>query len=288
MKIKRRTITHTIAALLSSISSLFANSAPEKAEPPRMKLTKKSERPSSDASAQVNGGLFTRIFSSPPPPNHGERYPWKKSIVTTVFWIGEKPSGNNPVPNRASSWDKNWSKSYGGFDDPNSARRSNYIPVKFTPRQNPFYCALPYNDKTSNGHRSEAPRVVPWFREAYQGPGVSTCKGRWIAIRKGNRTVYAQWEDAGPFRTDHWQYVFGNERPKPNLNKGAGLDVSPAIRDYLGLQDTDVTDWKFVEFREVPHGPWSLYGDNNTFVINERKAGLTVAQVKEQRRTVHE
>lgn len=288
MKIKRGSITHTIAALLSSISSVFAHSAPEKTEPPRMKLTKKSERPSSDASAKVNGGLFTRIFSSPPPPNHGERYPWKKGIVTTIFWIGEKPSENNPVPNRASSWDKNWSKSYGGFDDPNRARRSNYIPVKFTPRQNPFYCALPYNDKTSNGHRSEAPRVVPWFREAYQGPGVSTCKGRWIAIHKGNRTVYAQWEDAGPFRTDHWQYVFGDERPKPNLNKGAGLDVSPAVRDYLGLGDTDVTDWKFVDFSEVPHGPWSLYGDNNTFVINERKAGITVAQVKEQRRTVDE
>src|SRR6059058_3715830 len=71
----------------------------------------------------------------------GERYPWKKNIVTTVFWIGEKPSANNPVPNRVSSWDKNWSRSYGGFDDPNPAHRSNYIPVKFTPRQNPFYCA---------------------------------------------------------------------------------------------------------------------------------------------------
>src|SRR5436305_958515 len=77
----------------------------------------------------------------------GERYPWKKNIVTTIFWIGEQPSGNNPVPNRVSSWDKDWSRSYGGFDDPNPAHRSNYIPVKFTPRQNPFYCALPYNDK---------------------------------------------------------------------------------------------------------------------------------------------
>ena len=122
-----------------------------------------------------------------------------------------------------------------------------------------------------NGHRPEAPRVVPWFREAYQGPGVSTVKGRWIAIRRGNKVAYAQWEDAGPFRTDHWQYVFGNERPKPNLNKGAGLDVSPAVRDFLGMQDTDVTDWKFVEFSEVPHGPWSKHGDNNTFVINARK-----------------
>ena len=87
----------------------------------------------------------------------GKRYPWKKNIVTTIFWIGESPSGNNPVPNRISSWDKDWSRSYGGFDDPNPAHRSNYIPGKFTPRQNPFYCALPYNDKAATGHRPEAP-----------------------------------------------------------------------------------------------------------------------------------
>jgi hypothetical protein len=205
-------------------------------------------------------------------------YPWKTSIVTTVFWIGERPSGNNPVPNRTSSWDKDWRRSYGGFDDPNPAHRSNYIPVKFTPRQNPFYCALPYNDKAATGHRPEAPHVVPWFKEAYQGPGVSTCKGRWVAIRKGGRTVYAQWEDAGPFRTDYWQYVFGDERPKPNLNKGAGLDVSPAVRDYLGLTTTDATDWRFVDFSEVPRGPWSTLGENNTFVIKDRKKSVNVAE----------
>ncbi|PYI75949.1 MAG: hypothetical protein DMF04_09240 [Verrucomicrobia bacterium] len=212
----------------------------------------------------------------------GERYAWKKNIVTTVFWIGERPSRNNPVPNRTSSWDKHWTRNYGGFDDPNPAHRSNYIPVKFTPRQNPFYCALPYNDKATNGHRPEAARVVPWFKEAYQGPGVSTCKDRWVAIRKGNRIAYAQWEDAGPFRTDHWQYVFGNERPKSNLNKGAGLDVSPAVRDYLGLSETDVTDWRFVEFSEVLRGPWSTLGENNTFVIRDRKAGGELAQVSKR------
>jgi hypothetical protein len=31
-----------------------------------------------------------------------------------------------------------------------------------------------------------------------------------------------------------------------------------------------VTDWKFVEFGEVPHGPWAQHGDNNTFVQNMR------------------
>ncbi len=277
---KPGTITHTIAALLSSVSSLFAHSTPDKAEPAKVKLSKKSDKLSEDLMMNLDSIAFTPRHLSSPPPKAGERYPWKRQIVTTVFWIGEAPSGNNPVPNRSSSWDKDWARSYGGFDDPSPAHRSEYLPVKFTPRQNPFYCALPYNDKASTGHRPEAPRVVPWFKEAYQGPGISTCKGRWIAIRKGNRTVYAQWEDAGPFRTDHWQYVFGDERPKPNLNKGAGLDVSPAVRDYLGLEETDVTDWKFVDFSEVPRGPWSKVGENNTFVINDRKAGGAVVKAK--------
>jgi len=270
--------THAIAVLLSSISSLFAYGAASKAEPAKTKFSKKSEKPADDRVFDVSSIAFApgQLAANRTVP--GQRYPWKTDIVTTVFWIGEKPSGNNPVPNRVSSWDKEWTKNYGGMDDPDSARRSNYIPVKFTPRLNPFYCALPYNDKAREGHRPEASRVVPWFNEAYQGPAVSTCKDRWIAIRKGNRTAYAQWEDAGPFRTDHWQYVFGNERPKPNLNKGAGLDVSPAVRDYLGLKPTDVTDWRFVDFKEVPRGPWSTHGENNTFVISDRTKGKALVE----------
>ena len=281
---KPGTFTHTIAVLLSSLTALFSHSAPAQTPAAKVKLSKKSNKLKDDVLFRVDPISYTPSNSAvASPKKNGERFPWRNDIVTTVFWIGENPTANNPVPNHASSWDAAWAKSYGGFDDPNPARRRDYIPVNFTPRQNPFYCALPYNDKASAGHRAEAPRVVPWFKEAYQGPGVSVCKDRWIAIRKGNRTVYAQWEDAGPFRTDHWQYVFGNERPKPNLNRGAGLDVSPAVRDYLGLQETDVTDWRFVDFREVPPGPWARHGDNNTFVINQRKAEKQLAEAKESR-----
>jgi hypothetical protein len=79
--------------------------------------------------------------------------------------------------------------------------------------------------------------------------------------------------------------VFGPERPLPNLNKGAGLDVSPAVRDYLGMDDTDMTDWKFVDFDEVPTGPWASYGDNNTFVINRRAVEGQVAALKSKEKT---
>jgi len=193
------------------------------------------------------------------------RYPWKTGIVTTVFWVGEPVGGHNFTPNYASSWDANWARTYGGFDNPDPNARRNFIPVNFTPRQNPFYCALPYNDVTRGTTKPEARVMIPWFREVFRKEGQSVCRDRWVAIHsRTGRIAYAQWSDCGPFRTDHWQYVFGSEKPRPNLNQGAGLDVSPAVRDYLGLESTDVTDWKFVDDKEVPNGPWALYGDNNT------------------------
>ena len=73
---------------------------------------------------------------------------------------------------------------------------------------------------------------------------------------------------------DHFERTTGNTC----LNKGAGLDVSPAVRDYLGLKQTDVTDWRFVDFSGVPHGPWSTLGENNTFVINARRENVQVTE----------
>ena len=206
------------------------------------------------------------------------RYAWKTSIRTTVFWVGERPTPNNPTPNTSSSWDPDWEGSFGGFDNPDPLVRRNYLPPGFVPRQNPFYFALPYNDVMQGTTKPEAYQVIPWLREIFERPGKSVCRDRWIAIRHGNRVAYAQWSDCGPFRTDHWQYVFGDDRPKPNMNGGAGLDVSPAVRDYLGMAPTDVTDWRFVEFREVPQGPWCYYGDNNDFVLNRRHGSVASKQ----------
>lgn len=254
-----------------SAASIAAGHSAKAAEP-----TKKKPTPSQlrfDDDAWSNAPSVTN-----PPSNGVAQYPWRNAIVTTTFWIGEKPTVNNPVPNHKSCWDPRWAENYGGTDSPRKAERvSGFIPRDFTPRQNPFYVALPYNDMTSKGHKAEAAQVIPWYKKEFQSNDKSVCKGRWIAIRRGDKVCYAQWEDAGPFRTDHAGYVFGNERPLPNLNNAAGLDVSPAVRDFLGMDDTDVTDWKFVEFADVPEGPWATYGDNNTFVINRR-----AAEAKEQ------
>jgi hypothetical protein len=161
--------------------------------------------------------------------------PWKVGITATVFWVGEPPADNDPG-NIASAWDSDWIETARG--------------------QNPFYVALPYND-IANGHtKPEARSVIPWFRQAYVRDGQSVLKDHWVAIRKGARVCYAQWEDVGPFQFDHWQYVFGNERPRANKNRDAGIDVSPAVKDYLGMSGMDSCDWRFASNSEIPRGPW--------------------------------
>ena len=223
------------------------------------------------------------IASSSSPPIarlSGDIFPWKTAVATTVFWVGEEQAAGKTSPQHQSVWDKDWLKSFGGVDTPEPAARHEYIPISFVPDQNPFYCALPYNDVDQGRFKPEAPTVIPWFKQVHPGPGQSVCKDRWVAIRKGDRICYAQWEDCGPFRTDHFQYVFQNERPTPNASHDAGLSVSPAVRDHLGLAPADVTDWRFVEVSDVPPGPWRNYGENNPFVIERRQQEVNFADQK--------
>lgn len=206
-------------------------------------------------------------------------YPWHKNITATVFWIGEKPSGRNKTSNHHSSWDKHWQKNYGGFDDPSPAARSGFLPKAFTPRLNPFYIALPYNDCLNHrSHRPEAARVVPWFNRSNPKPGTSVCHGRWIQIYANGKSCFAQWEDCGPFTTDDWRYVFGNKPPRNRENNGAGIDISPAIRDYLGLRSSGKVHWRFVEVASIPRGPWSSLGTNNPFVNPETNPDVLAAR----------
>jgi hypothetical protein len=65
---------------------------------------------------------------------------WKYNVVATVFWIGEQESEGNPLPNTESAWRPNWIAHCGGEDS--LIQRANYVPIGFTPRQNPFYVAL--------------------------------------------------------------------------------------------------------------------------------------------------
>ena len=180
---------------------------------------------------------------------------WRRFIVATVFWVGEQPTARNPTPNNKSSWDMNWLSNFGGIDRP--SLRNGYLPRGFTPKQTPFYVALPYNDILPDGsHRPEASEVIPWFHSLNPKPYQSACNGKWIAIHHRGRVCFARWRDAGPWTTDDYDYVFLNKRPRPNPNGDAGIDISPAVRDYLGLISGHRVDWRFAEDGNVPDGPW--------------------------------
>ena len=222
-------------------------------------------RPSLDQSQRRNFPDPKRV---PTVPRKGV-YPWHFDITATYFYIGELATRNNPVPNTASSWDSMWDDNYGGYDDPNPAHRDpvTFAPKGFTPQLNPFYVALPYNDIQKGGPCPEAEKVIPWYHRDKDGKYESVCRGMWVQIYYKGRYCFAQWEDVGPFNVDDWQYVFRGARPRNTANKCAGIDISPAVRDYLGITGgTATVHWRFVDFSVVPGGPWARYGKDNPFV----------------------
>ncbi len=110
-----------------------------------------------------------------------------------------------------------------------------------------------------NGIRvSSAYNVVYWANEKNWTDSKSILKNKWIMITKEDKTVYAQWEDAGPYTYDDVSYVFGNNLPKNISVNHSGLDVSPAVSDYIGLysDNNNVVSWQFVDSDQVPDGPW--------------------------------
>lgn len=264
-------------------------------------------RPATTATAPRPGSRVAPPTAKPgetqmkvmPRAQHNARgaYPWRYNITATVFWVGEDATVNNPVHNHKSSWDGSWKQNFGGFDDPNPDNRvkgpHDYRPKSFVPRQNPFYIALPYNDVSRGSHKDEAMRVIPWFRRDFCGKGQSVCKGKWVQITYNGRHCFAQWEDCGPFTTEDWKYVFGDDLPVNKSNKNAGIDISPAVRDFLGIKGgTATVHWRFVDFERIPRGPWALYGENNPFVHAhqrpEVKARLARAEAWKKKLTVQQ
>ncbi len=241
-------------------------------------------RPSIDQSHRSN---FPDPKTLPATPRPGT-YPWHFDITATYFYIGEQATRNNPVPNTASSWDSMWDDNYGGFDDPNPANRDpvTFAPRAFTPQLNPFYVALPYNDIQRGGPRPEAEKVIPWYRRDKGGKYESVCRGTWVQIYYKGRYCFAQWEDVGPFCVDDWEYVFRGARPRNRNNKGAGIDISPAVRDYLGIRGGMATvHWRFVEFSVVPGGPWARYGKDNPFINPTLRKAIQKYQLRHRIRT---
>jgi hypothetical protein len=187
-----------------------------------------------------------------------------RGVVATIFWVGESADVSNEfISNAESAFDANWLAHYGGVDAPQPRR--GFLPAGFTPLENPFYVALPYSDLDDDGSRKQnAPLVVPWAMTRAFASTESMVKNRWMRVTSPRTgvTCYAQWEDAGPGLYDDFTYVFGSALPSnpfvlSGLSSSSALDVSPAVRDCLGLTDDVLRlDWQFVVDADVPAGPW--------------------------------
>jgi len=196
-----------------------------------------------------------------PTPTVSTEYPLHTNITAAVFWVGEPVGNGSSEDNALSAWDDAWQAHYGGYDD--YEHRNGYYPIGFTPKENPFYLDLPYNDFNDNGTpKTNRTAVVPWASEKVWSSNESMMKNRWVKLTRNGVTCYGQIEDAGPYQYDDYNYVFSttDARPKSTLANNAGMDVSPALRDCLkfnGLNNVDnKVDWQFIDSANVPSGPW--------------------------------
>ena len=176
-------------------------------------------------------------------------YPWHENVLATQFGIG--------VLGPATAWDCHAQTHYGGVD--NVINRSGWHPLEFTPKENPFYVALPYTDIGPDGaHKQE----IPWYDASVDaGDDYTFLKNRWVAVQRNDVTCYAQWEDCLPKDNGActaFSYVFGADDPTY-----PGIDISPAMSDCLGMDapddlefghSDDYVSWQFVD--DVPAGPW--------------------------------
>jgi hypothetical protein len=129
------------------------------------------------------------------------------------------------------------------------------IGPRFTPKQNPFYVALPYGEFTEHGNAlKKNARHAPWYRSDLD----PLLKNRWVEVRRDGLSCFAQWQDVGPCNEDDFGFVFGDAlKPLNTFDAKAGLDVSPAVWHYLGMRNNGPAGWRFVEAAAVPAGPWT-------------------------------
>lgn len=194
------------------------------------------------------------------PASDTPQHPLHKNITATVFWVGEGADNSNDfIHNRASAWMSDWMSAYGGIDDPEN--RCDYRPCAFTPKENPFYFALPFNDYNENGLKPDSElQKIPWYTGSIP-ENTSIIKNRWIEVMHGSKVAYAQWEDVGPFGENDADYVFGTAQPAESR---AGLDLSPALANYLDIDGRGVVNWRFIDSNSVPKGEWTkIITDSN-------------------------
>ncbi|MCS5718499.1 hypothetical protein N1027_10155 [Herbiconiux sp. CPCC 205763] len=211
-------------------------------------------------------------------PGGGTSYPVHTDIVGTTFWVGEIFDPNADDGSQVlSTYDSNWLANYGGCDGTTAggscetearSAANDYFPTEITPKENPFYLDLPFDDVNDPAAFARRDQVVPWAgQEPYAShsgdSNFSYMKNRWVALSYNGATCYAQIEDAGPGEYNDAEYVFGADDARPLNSRygGAGMDVSPAVVGCLAFDELNGEQggisWQFVDDSAVPPGPWT-------------------------------
>ncbi len=199
-----------------------------------------------------------RIRDTGPP---GVTYSWHDEITATVFWCGEAAGPSNAnISNDTSAFDLQW--------------------AQHCPHENQYYVALPYADHLDDGELNPDNTRIPWHDPATP-IRQSEMKNRWVELQRttgdGTITAFGQVEDVGPSqylsasKVSDPDYVFGpvgqdirqpvTVKPKNTFGQRAGIDLSPALAKYLGVntRGSGVVSWRFwnsPDAATIPEGPW--------------------------------
>lgn len=186
----------------------------------------------------------------------------------TLFWIGAVFDDTVDGQSVSSAWNPTWAQEYGGCDGLGPIGRScrpdprrpgvGWFPTAMTPKQNPFYVGLPFDD-VSDPAAYAARERLPWAGEPeyvrlLDDRAVSLLKNRWVAVTGPARTCYAQVSDSGPGRVADPAYVLHGARHQDQY----GINLSPAVFSCAGLDfetGSGRVDWRFAD--DVPEGPWT-------------------------------
>jgi hypothetical protein len=269
----RRFIAPGLAGILLVAGAAAAASGSHAQAPDSKRHPKPTRISSRHGTTRTNpAATTTAVVTTAPAAKPVSSYPIHTNITATIFWIGEPVGSGSTEDNSVSAYDDDWLADFGGFDDYRTFRTYPFFP-SFTPKENPFYLDLPYDDWNVTANRSARAAVVPWASQfatqiASKKNAFSLMKNHWVALWRtdsaGTHTCYAQIEDAGPYVYNDAAYVFGTNDPRPASKRSAnaGLDVSPALRDCLRFdtlndQDNKVS-WQFVDAANVPSGPWTV------------------------------
>jgi hypothetical protein len=233
--------------------------------------------------------LLAGLLLGVPPAEAAVRtYPVHTKIIATSFWVGEIFNPNaSDGSQMLSTYDERWFAHYGGCDGKNigtgvkkcaTEKRTSangFFPSAMTPKENPFYLDLPYDDLNDTKGFKYRGTDIPWandpgFAGQAKNGNFSMMKNRWVKISRAGQVCYGQIQDAGPADGDNGgsyydkAYVFGSTNARP-LNRafgGSGTDVSPALTGCLklpslnGVSPADIS-WQFVDATAVPAGPWT-------------------------------